>query len=266
MFNKPFSLQMKENRRSRSLTQAKAAASCGISRVRWSHLERGYRRPSQSEKLTISRYLNIDDTAFIPPIGGLKTFRNTGSVFTPTHQPYFPPRHRPTCIRYFTALKRHRNLVLALTRIIKDRPDFDECEYFGHRTSCDSYLEALYILSLQASGAKPALIVPALLGHTPLPIVAPDDRREVGHRPHLCLICDQSVAFFQTSFPTPRLSTVDLLVWDGRWRVVEINGEGHDSTRDFERQDQLKLPVEFLEKKAVLAKTEKILGNYKLAG
>ena len=86
-------------------------------------------------------------------------------------------------------------------------------------------------------------VVPGYLPSTPRPMVDPTDRSSVSHRPFPCFWLDGGLYFFQVSFETPRLYTVDVLRWHKQWMAIEIDGKGHDSTFDAERLVALQLPT-----------------------
>jgi hypothetical protein len=128
--------------------------------------------------------------------------------------------------------------------VVRKRRDFGVCEYICHNIACDSYAEVLFLLHLLADAAEPCLVAPARLGRTPRPIVDPEQRREVDVRPHACLHLRGAFYFFQVSFSTPDILTVDALCWDRGWTAIEIDGEGHESKFDAKRPFALGLPVQ----------------------
>ena len=110
--------------------------------------------------------------------------------------------------------------------------------------SIGSSLECLYTMTLLARGANPAFLAPdTLLPRLPNPVVCPQTRKTVGHRPIPCLLTEEGVYFPQLSFSTPRIYTVDFLRHRKElgWSVIELDGRGHNSNGDRERADALKL-------------------------
>jgi len=104
--------------------------------------------------------------------------------------------------------------------------------------------EALVVLYLLARGARAGAAAPGAVDWCPCPIVDPLSKARVGHRPQVCLILDGAFYFFQPSFATPKVFTVDALVWvDGRWVIWEEDGPGHDAAVDRQRDAALLLPV-----------------------
>ena len=59
------------------------------------------------------------------------------------------------------------------------------------------------------------------------------------------MILDGTWYFFQVSFKKNGTHRVDALCWNGSWSVVEINGAGHDSSRDEERAREIGLPTRY---------------------
>ena len=243
MFNAPFHYRMKSRRSELGLSQTEAAQQCGLSNKRWSQLERGYRFPGSFEERRIRKYLNIRDY-LLPPKAVVKRLSVEGSKLELSPTPYFPPQDRPTFYRYFAAKKRQPKLVQKLTSLVEQRSDIATCAFFCERTRCDSYLEALHILYLLALGAVPCLKTPALLGHPPAALVDPRSKKEVGHRKHLCLALGHQRLFFQMGLATTQMLVVDVLSWNGEWRVIELDGAGHDSSLDTARDQLLGIPVQ----------------------
>lgn len=251
MFNIPYKQNLRNARLKAQLTQAQAAAKIGMSRQRWSHLEVGSRRPSQEERRAINQLLGVYQ-GFIPPPSVLRKLADSGRRAFPEGPVHFPPQDRPTHVRYFAALRRHQRLTLELSNRIRQRPDFEVCEFFCHAIALESYLEALYVLRLIAEGAKPALVSPAQLGRTPHSIVEPRSRDCIDHHRLLCLVDNGVFRFFQVSFSTPQVYRVDCLLWDRGWSVLEIDGGGHDSSQDIGRSQALGMKVERLSCQEIL--------------
>jgi hypothetical protein len=125
---------------------------------------------------------------------------------------------------------------------LKRRSDYLDLAYLCSKICCDSYAEVLFILKLLEADATTTVLPISDLGWTPHQVVSPENREEVNRRPQPCLILEEKVFIFQVSFLTPRLHTVDLLIWSEGWSFLEIDAEGHDFTGDRERTDQIALP------------------------
>lgn len=240
MIKIPFAYLVRTAREKAGLKQTHAADSIGMTPKRWNNLELGKRSPNQEELTKME--------ALLGPLRGTKRPKgihrhliDQGLRSIETAQPYFPSADRPSFKRYYAALDRCPQLVEHLTGIIMRRDDFEACDYLCDQIAVGSYLEAIHLLRLLAQGAKPALVAPAWLPSAPL-LVNPETREQVGHRPAPCLILNDAFYLFQMSFQTPRIFTVDVLCWDKRWFVIEIDGEGHDFTNDAEREAAIGLP------------------------
>lgn len=224
------------------MTQRQAAEMIGMSRSRWSNLECGHRRPTNTEIREVSELLGLGD-CFVPPYSINKTLLSNGARLVEYRESYFPHQDRTTHTRYGACRRRVPRLTAELRSLVFDRKDSNACQAMSHRISCDSWLEALYLLYLQASGAKPALIAPETLGRLHQPIVDDTGRRLVGLHPRPCFILDGCFHFFQVSFYLSRVIRVDILRWDGSWSIVELDGMGHVSSNDVDRERLLGLPV-----------------------
>lgn len=245
MINVPFTYTLEMRRRKAGLTQQQAADLTQISRQRWNAIERGRYRPTHDEICRMESLLGILQGP-LKPARALQTLLCCGRRSAPTPLPYFPNQDRPSFIRFHAAGQRCPQLVARLASTVSARPDFALCDFLCDRIAFDSYAEVLFVLHLLADGAEPSLVAPTWLGMpTPRPIVEPDLKLPVGHRPSPCLIKGKDFYFFQVSFETPRLYTVDALQWNEKrgWTVVEIDGGGHDFQFDAVREAAIGLPV-----------------------
>jgi transcriptional regulator with XRE-family HTH domain len=242
MFKTPFHIRMRERRRQLCFTQKQAAMHCGMTRPRWSDLERGHRRPNHTEFRAISRLLGIRNV-FLGPPAPIKKLLDEAARQSPSRQPYFPHQDRLTHIRFCSCAKRYPWLVEALMHRIQQRKDYPLCEQLCHHVSCDSNLEPLLLLYLLSKGAKVGLRAPYLFGHSRWPIVDCSGNIEVGQRPRPCMILDSTWYFFQVSFKASSTIRVDALCWNGSWSILEINGKGHDFSNDRSRALELELPT-----------------------
>lgn len=255
MFLPLFHVRIRECRIKRAISQKQAAEFCGITAKRWSNLERGFRRPTTDEFQKISRYLKIGNS-FPIPCRADRLLRAEGLRHGPKILPYFSPKDRLTHIRFKLSCRRYGRLTRILTERIRARDDFDACQYLCHQIASDSSLEILEILNRLVRGARPALVAPWSLGHTPHPIVDPSNWEQVGQRPQPCLIHNDTCDFYQVSFRAEHLKRVDVLGWRGRWEVIEINGRGHDSTLDHLRERDVGIPVFWKTEREILRECE----------
>lgn len=248
MINIPFTHILRNKRRNHNLNQTQAAALIGMTAKRWNNIELGKRPPNPVELRQMQELLGPLGGA-IRPKGIHKLLLDEGLRAVENAEPFFPPADRPAFTRYYAALQRCPELVKELTATIADREDFAACDYLCDRIAFGSYAESLFGMHLLAQGARPALAAPAWLPSAlPYPLIDPQTREHVCHRPFPCLILGGVFYFFQMSLDTPRTFTVDVLRWRGKWSVIEIDGDGHDSGNDREREAVISLP--FLRYKA----------------
>ncbi len=246
MFRKPLHYVLADKREELDVTQDVLAERAGISGSRYPKLERGEMGPTGDEIETLARVLGIDTRevphlATRPPdaIGELLSNANP-----PARSPiFFPPQDRPNYKRYRAARKRYPDLVRAMTERLRRRPDFRTVEFFCECLASGSGDECLYLISLLLEGALPGLKVPVLVDFIEHPIIDPESRKFVGNRYLPCLVMGSTLYFVQVSLSTPATLSVDFLVWDGSWRVIEIDGAGHDRRDDSSREASLAMPV-----------------------
>jgi transcriptional regulator with XRE-family HTH domain len=242
MFKPQFHTLLRERRKESGLTQKQAAEACRIEPDRWSQLERGRRFPSERELIVIGSFLKLGPV-FVAPCKATKQLLDNGARLAPPVKPFFVPQDRVTHSRYRKLMARQGALARALEERLWCRPDFPLCQQFSHKVRCDSYLESLYLMCRMFEGTTPSLVEPARFEPTPLPIVDPRTRKYVGARPHLCLTDGKTYDFIQASFFGPIVHRVDILRWEGRWRVIELDGEGHSTDCDAEREKAIALPT-----------------------
>ena len=258
MFTPLFCIRLKERRTELSLSQFGAAKACGMKRARWSDLERGYRQPNAEEFKLLCQFLKVSKV-FVPPPAANRTLLHLAARRSPTQPLFFPSQDRHTYIRFRSCAKEYPALTGALLERIQNRGDFDLCEYLCHRISCDSNLEPLHLLYLLSSGAEPGLRAPYQFGHTRWPIVDCKGRREVGFRARPCMVLDDTWYFFQVSFKPSRTIRVDTLCWNGSWYLLEVNGKGHDFSKDRKNAAILQLPLKCLTTQQLIGLVERHL-------
>ena len=239
MLEMPFRYQLAQKREQLKLTQEELGQLCGCSRSRISVLELGLRSPNPREVMVFREKLQLNSTPIDPDLWERK-LRQTAWQRRPI---YYSPQERPTYFRLARARKLFGYTVDAIVQRLRTRPDFPVLRAFVSRISCSSAWEALYLLALLDRGAQPAAIVPYSLDAFPCRIVEGKSRKSVGQLPHLCLLLDGAIYFFQEDLLPSTLYTVDVLVWKDGWSVLEIDGPGHDPTRDPERTLAIPLPI-----------------------
>lgn len=253
MFTSTFGYLLRKFRKSAGWTQAELARKTCLTSDRISHLESDRRPPTDKERVALTRILGMElYSAPGLPNSFEGELKRSGLNLFPKRRSYFPPQDRANSVRYWEARNRYPNLVRRATEIIYQRLDFKIVQHFSHRIANGSYLECLFLLHLLVQGARPTLVVPALLGYLPLEMVDPIDKTFVGNRPFAALSLDDNIYFFQVSFQESQVRSVDVLVWAEGWSTIEIDGEGHDDYGDQRKTRTLKLPVVRLSKEAVV--------------
>lgn len=263
MFFPSFHDQIRQARKINNLKQRELSEAAGLPRGRLSHLELGRRKPSAAEIEILARVLSLNHQhlKYSPtrPAGLARKLRNEGRRSIPGAKPFFPPKDRANRVRYSAAKRRYPRLINGLTARICSRTDATLCAFFSEQVSCGSALECLYLVARLASGARGAWLPPLALGHSPLPIICPQTKSKVGHRPMPCLLDDTSFDFFQISMATPRIYTVDILRFEQDWKAIEIDGRGHDFSGDEERTQALMIPLQRLSELDVVSIAESVL-------
>jgi transcriptional regulator with XRE-family HTH domain len=266
MFTPQFHVQLKKKRLRLGLSQKEAAALCGLERARWCHLELGFRNPT-AEELRLFREKFELGRVFTNPARVQQLLRSRGVEVVPRETCYLAQGDRDSRIRYRAALKKYEPLVRGLETHIRRRSDFEFVEFFCHNVQFDSALEVLQTTILLGQGAIPITVAPLQLGHLPHKVVEPQSLAEVGHRPHLALRLDDKIYFLQVSFRCSETVRVDLLIRDNfDWKVVEINGPGHDSSRDLKRMAEVNLPTRWMTERDVVERAQALLNKLRHEG
>lgn len=227
----------------------------GLTRQRWNHFELERQTPTESEMRALFQLLGFFDS-YRPPADAKKHLGQTGRNLVGTAPVFCPPRDRHPLVRFRRAMEREPQLTTDLIERIRCREDSEYCDFLARSLSLGSYLEAIHVLKLLAEGALPAYVAPARLGPTPNPIVDPSTLDDVAHHRFPCLSLEKELHFFQVSFRTPRLYSVDSLIWNGSWQVLEIDGAGHDFAEDDGRTRAIGLPVRRLSARELLYRDE----------
>ena len=247
MFQRPLSSILRSRRKEIGITQRKLADATTISRPRCCQFERGFRTPSIEELRKLNAALRMSSLVLFhaprPPARALAQLVSAGKRLTPRAKVYLPQSDRSSDIRYRAALRRWPASVRSATLRLSQRPDFELVRYLCERVSLGSADECLHLLGILLKGALPCFASPQSLGHLPHPVVDPEGRFEVGSHLFPCLALNDAFYFFQVSFSTPRILTVDTLVWDDGWYVVEVDGYGHRGEDDADRDRALQIPV-----------------------
>lgn len=166
---------------------------------------------------------------------------------------YDPPRDRDQEVRRRAAWHEAPDLMESLEEAHRKRPDFERVRQFLSSISSLSWLE--YLLpawELADPEAVPLRLAPNEVGYCHYALLDPVTFHAVGDRlwPALGLRRGDLtlIQFFNASIRTPkRLWTVDVLQYTRRlrrpalWSVVEVDGEGHRTRWDREKEEQIAL-------------------------
>ncbi len=239
-------------RTARAWKQRELADVTGIARKRISDFERERSVPVGEELRTLARVLKLSFARLQLASASLgsgcfQTRRN----FRMRNANVVIKREWPSEKRYWAAKKAWPDLVESLERRLYARKDARECRVYLREARFDSKLEYLAHLFILDAGAVPDRAAPQLMGFRTLPVVDDHDGRMTGHLRYPALTLAGAVLLPQVTVLTrigPR--RVDLLCGEtrGRWRVLEIDGAGHDATEDEDRDKALKIPVRRFEK------------------
>lgn len=258
MYVTTFHSALRDARGSANLTLKQLQEQSGIASRRLTRLERGIVLPTNAEREALARVLttHMSDLRNAPPRPPrlYEKLRNRGSRAAQTPKPFFPPSDRASKSRLSTAWRRFPREMDAIVKILKRRDDFGELNCLAEKVALDSADECLYFSTLLALGGKPAMrapyTLPPRLAHE---VVCPLTREPVGFCPFPCLVTAEGIYFPQVAFVTPRPYIVDFLRHhQGRWSYVEIDGRGHDSRYDAEKERALGMPVKRLSGEDVL--------------
>lgn len=234
-----------------------------MSRTRWSQLETAYRSPTPEELRAIRNHFPLGNV-FVAPDRVHRTLRDRGAQLVPAQKLYLPPRDREFLTRYRAARRVYPALVRSLESVIRRRSDQESVEFFLHNTAFDSGLEVLHALYLLAQGATPVMVTPALLDHLPQSPTDPATFHRVGHRPHLCLHLGDRFDFLQVSFRVPGFFRVDVLRYEDGWRILELDGPGHTSDSDPDKQ-AIGLPISRFTESELLGRVRVFLAQQQRA-
>ena len=267
MYEITFHSALRSARTAAKLTLKQLQKLSGVEAWRLSRLERGSALPSLQERDCLARVLSTHSfdlrRAATRPPRLYQKFRHQGLRYLKAEKPYYSPCDRESRIRLAAAMRRFPNEMGSLAALLQQRGDFQEVNNFSEKVALDSADECLFYTSLLAQGAEPAMHPPySLAPRLQHEVVCPVSREPVGFRPFPCLVTDEGLYFLQVALATPRLYVVDFLRHhEGRWSVVEIDGDGHDSTYNIEKDAALAMPVLRLSQEQVIKRAGRVLGS-----
>ena len=237
---------IRKARRRRNWTQTAVSRSTAICQGRLSQIENGQRLPSEPELERLRVLLGLEtreiQKADLPYPS--KSWRVAPPVA-------FSRSEHPVQARFHAARKRFGPLLFQNLCRVQHRPDHRLSQCFLEQAGLDSGYEYLFWLRLLAVGGQACWIAPVKAGFRQKSIVDSKTKCFVGdvRHPAIELIRGKFACLF---FPQPTVETrgryyrLDALVCyrhDRRrlWVDLEIDGLGHDSAFDDERQNFLGL-------------------------
>lgn len=254
-------MQLKKYREARGLSQRALAAQTGLVPGHISEFERGSRTPQEDTLSVLGGVLGFDPenlkrrTHWQAPAVG----RPEGSAerlllhrFTPDLRDLFHPRRRKDFAFHMAAV---RDRFASVLQVVEPRfdalPNRQELELFLRDVPVDSADEAAFDIHVASMGVGPARVSPADLGFFAHAVIDPDRRVVVGHRrrPTFGLETPTATFAFQPQVAVRPADTIimDMLagVHEGTtsWVDCEVDGGGHDSSRDDARARALGLPT-----------------------
>lgn len=246
---------IRQARRRRGLTLRQLGAPFGLDERRLSDFELGLRSLPLEVVVTLSEFLGLPElTEAEFPCG--RRLRTVEKPFLRRHQvprrEYDPPCDRPPSVRRNAAHAIVPQLVERLEARHAERDDHARVEAFLQAVSCRSWLEYLVPAWELALDATPLRVSPHELGYSHYALVDPLTYEAVGDRlwPALGFSRDgvDAVAFFQAGMrPRYSLWILDILLYlrarggRPRWGMIEVDGDGHRSERDEEKELQVGL-------------------------
>jgi transcriptional regulator with XRE-family HTH domain len=261
----PFGCKVRKIRQARHLTQTALAKAARLSRPRLCDIERARRRARIEEVRCLAQALDMEPaeltrgTDWEVPRTPTQARRVERRFYRPFK--FAPPRDRDFRVRLAAARRGYPERVARLEQLVDARRDRTRVLRFLMTVACDSDLEAMFILELLATGAALTRQSPQILGFRKHAIVHPATLEVVGHCrfPSLALkLRSLEVLLFPQVSLRPLLArrgcaqsqthTVDFLIAvrlgsTVSWGVVEIDGNGHSSRGDREREEHLDLPA-----------------------
>jgi hypothetical protein len=228
---------LKAQRNTLGLSLRELALPTGIDWRRLSDFELGLRRPDadQAERLAQALSLQRNQVLEVPiPFDGTVEKR-----FRERHR-WRVPADRPTSVRVAAAYAKYPEV---MRRLAFDAPPW--AETFMTHLVCGSAEELLHWQHCFTIDPKPARVRPQVAGYVAKHVVDPLSGESVGmHRFH-CLVIKGLLFIPQVSVKINKQTfTMDALVKVGKtWVNLEIDGPGHDTSRDALRTAALDMPT-----------------------
>lgn len=240
-----FADRLKSARRLRQWTQACLSQCTGIPTSRLSALETERRYPTEQEWGKLQQCLSLGP---YQPAVELPVAPRRYHAAAPSRE----RAERTFAQRFGAARNQFGRLPDLLMAEINQREDAAVCLKLLQDARLDSGVEALLWMRLLAEGGHPCCFSPLRAGFRRLPVVHGGSRECIGDMRLPCLTLETG-SWFAMLFPQVTLDArracyrLDALMglWAGKrgvWLNLEVDGEGHRS--DFDRQRQKDLGLE----------------------
>lgn len=248
MSNESAGAKIKLAREKKQWKPAILARAADLSPSRLSRLESGESHPSREEWSRLDAHLELGpypilDRLELPPVRR-RWFPNVPDLTAP---------ERPLAARLHAARKLFGHAAERVISAMEGRADRAHCEKFLEDANLESGYECMFWLILLACGARPGRHSLLRAGFRKFAVVDPHSKEARGDVRFACLDVDiagcECLLFPQVTLDTrKRIFRLDVLacLYTPRhrtWVNIELDGYGHDSTFDHERQHLLSLPT-----------------------
>jgi transcriptional regulator with XRE-family HTH domain len=227
---------LKKTRKQQGLTLQKLGAEVGIDFRRLSEYERAVVRPDLGGATRLAHRLALPVWKLLEP--AIPWEPNCESNFRQRTE-WEQPRDRPTQVRIGQAYKRYPDLMRYLSLL---GPAWGDA--FLRTLVCDSAEELLGWQHALTLDVRPGRVRPQMVGFDAMPVRDPESKRAVGHRHFPCLAVQNILLIPQLPVYTQgQYYRLDAAVKVGKvWVNLEIDGPGHDTSKDFIRASNIDLP------------------------
>ncbi len=267
--NKHFHIQLKEERTRRGWTQAELARRTGMTRSQISHLESSSLCPTYQQRASLlsAMHLPKDTLGYARPLskpGGWPRWLrgDLWERFLKRPGRYRLDRDRENWTRLRAGKKQYRRIYDQLSAACQLKHGRQVLRDLFHFGCIESGLEAIAIFQTLLTGIV-SYVPLSRLGWRRMPVVEHPSGDIVGDRLWPVIVIEQPflcALFLQVRLQVPENThyRLDFLACvkleDGlHWVDIEVDGTGHDPTKDKIRTAQLRLPRVTLEEDDVLA-------------
>lgn len=226
----------------------------GVAHTTVSRWEQGVCVPDQQTLARLARALDLPLRTLLeslPPPSDASLLRSVLREMPP----YDPPRERENYQRLKRCLELHSEQTRRCLDELNRREDQSEIRHFLREVHTRSRLELLFTLAA-LTFSRPTDGAPARL-HLPWPVVHErSGRPEGGRKWPLLITADRTTLLFNAPLLTfDGIFTPDVLVGPPGepWRVIEIDGEGHDPVENARKEKALALRLDRLQEADIAA-------------